>query len=275
MKLKRRKSCRDCDQYIDPATDSGRAVVALAGNPNTGKSTVFNAITGLKQHTGNWPGKTVSRAEGTFIHQGKRYHLVDLPGTYSLLSASVDEQIARDFLLFGKPDCTIVVVDATALRRNLNLTLQVLQITEKVVVCCNLMDEARRRGIAVDTDRLSEELGVPVVPTAARRGIGIDLLLDTVAGVVAGEITPRPHVTPVPESIRRDVDELIPEIEALVPGIPNARWVALRLIEGDLRLQKALETGELAAVVTANRNMLRDSQTLEPVLLTIEGATDD
>jgi ferrous iron transport protein B len=115
-------------------------VVALAGNPNTGKSTLFNALTGLKQHTGNWPGKTVTRAEGGFQFNNVRYKLVDLPGTYSLLSASSDEEVARDFLLFGAPDCTIVVADATALERNLNLVLQVLEITGKVVVAVNLMD---------------------------------------------------------------------------------------------------------------------------------------
>ena len=125
-------------------------VVALAGNPNTGKSTVFNNLTGLKQHTGNWPGKTVTRAEGGFEFNEKKYKLIDLPGTYSLLSTSTDEEIARDFILFGQPDVTIVVVDATRLERNLNLVLQVLEITDRAIVCLNLMDEARRRDIEVD-----------------------------------------------------------------------------------------------------------------------------
>jgi 50S ribosomal subunit-associated GTPase HflX len=119
-------------------------VVALAGNPNTGKSTVFNALTGLRQHTGNWPGKTVTRAEGGFSYSDKQYKLVDLPGTYSLLSTSLDEEVARDFLLFGQPDVTVIVVDATRLERNLNLVLQVLEITDRAVICLNLIDEARR-----------------------------------------------------------------------------------------------------------------------------------
>ncbi|SVC79007.1 uncharacterized protein METZ01_LOCUS331861, partial [marine metagenome] len=161
-------------------------VIALAGNPNVGKSTVFNALTGLKQHTGNWAGKTVTRAEGGFEFNSKRYKIIDLPGTYSLLSASVDEEIARDFILFGRPDCTVVVVDATMLERNLNLVLQVLEITEHAVVCLNLMDEAERRGIEVEHRSLSRELGVPVVPTSARTGEGLGLLMRTVADIIHG-----------------------------------------------------------------------------------------
>ena len=135
------------------AKSSGGYTVGDSGGSqagkNTGKSTVFNALTGLRQHTGNWPGKTVARAEGGFSYRDRRYRLVDLPGTYSLLSTSVDEEIARDFLLFGRPDVTVVVADATRLERNLNLVLQVLEITDRVVVAVNLMDEARRKGITV------------------------------------------------------------------------------------------------------------------------------
>ena len=148
-------------------------VVALAGNPNTGKSTVFNALTGLRQHTGNWPGKTVTRAEGGFVYQNHRYKLVDLPGTYSLLSASTDEEVARNFVLFGRPDVTVVVVDATRLERNLNLALQILEITDRVLICLNLMDQARKQKLEVDDRRLARDLGVPVVPTAARYDEGI------------------------------------------------------------------------------------------------------
>ena len=133
-------------------------VVALGGNPNTGKSTVFNALTGLRQHTGNWPGKTVARAEGGFVYGQKRYKLVDLPGTYSLLATSLDEEVARDFLLFDQPDVTVIVVDATRLERNLNLAFQVLEITDRAVICLNLTDEARRHGLEIDDRALALEL---------------------------------------------------------------------------------------------------------------------
>jgi len=228
-------------------------LVALAGNPNTGKSSLFNALTGLKQHVGNWPGKTVTRAEGGFRYNGRRYKVVDLPGTYSLLSASQDEEIARNFLLFGQPDCTVVVADATALERNLNLILQVLEITDKVVVCVNLMDEARRKGLEVDVRSLSKDLGVPAVPTVARTKEGIGELVRTIAAVIDGEIRTRPLRPAYPPELRQAIEELAPLIERAVPGIPNARWIAYRILDGDHRLRQALVSGELAAVVRAQR----------------------
>jgi ferrous iron transport protein B len=221
-------------------------VVALSGNPNTGKSTVFNALTGLRQHTGNWPGKTVGRAEGGFEFGGKKYKLVDLPGTYSLLATSLDEEIARDFILFGQPDVTLVVVDATRLERNLNLVLQVMEITDRVVVCLNLMDEARRHGLEVDDRRLARDLGVPVVPAAARARRGLDELLQAIHDVATGKTVPRPlRVQSEPPQVRGAVDVLARQIEALYPGLPNARWVALRLLDGDERIAEAVRSGEL------------------------------
>ncbi|RPI27364.1 MAG: iron transporter FeoB [Acidobacteria bacterium] len=222
-------------------------VVGLAGNPNTGKSTVFNSLTGLRQHTGNWPGKTVSRAEGAFSYEGKRYKIVDLPGTYSLLSTSTDEEIARDFLLFGQPDVTVIVVDASRLERNLNLALQVLEITDRVVLCLNLMDETRRRGLQVDDRSLARDLGVPVVPTSARQGEGIPALLSTLADVANGRIVCRPHrLKSEPAGLKRAVEQLTGQLLAAFPGLPNARWVALRLLEGDPRIVEAVQTGELS-----------------------------
>jgi ferrous iron transport protein B len=233
-------------------------VVALAGNPNTGKSTLFNALTGLKQHTGNWPGKTVTRAEGGYEFAGVRYKIVDLPGTYSLLSASQDEQIARDFILFGQPDCTIVVTDATCLERNLNLVLQVLEISDKVVVCVNLMDEARRKGLAVDTRSLARDLGVPAVPTSASAGEGVRELIQTVADVIEGKTLTAPHrMRDDGESAwPRAIAELLPLLETVAPGLPNARWVAMRLLDGDLRVRQALESGELLNIVSRQREAI-------------------
>jgi len=148
-------------------------VIALAGNPNTGKSTVFNALTGLKQHTGNWPGKTVTRAEGGYRFKDHKMKLIDLPGTYSLLSTSQDEEIARNFILFGKPDVTIIIVDAARIERNLNLVLQILEITDRAVLCLNLMDEALRHHIDIDERTLGKELGIPVVKCSAIKKQGI------------------------------------------------------------------------------------------------------
>jgi ferrous iron transport protein B len=256
-------NCAGCPAYaqleqmgID--TTSFDRVVALAGNPNTGKSTLFNSLTGLRQHTGNWPGKTVTRAEGGFVYNSVRYKLVDLPGTYSLLSASQDEEVARDFLLFGQPDCTIVVTDATALERNLNLVMQVMEITEKVVVAVNLMDEARRKGLEVDARSLSRDLGIPAVPVTARTGEGIQALLSSVAGVISGEIATRPLRVAGTSEFQNAVQELAEMIQAQVPGLPNARWLAIRLLDGDVRVQEALLNGELAQL--AGRQSQTDVQ---------------
>jgi ferrous iron transport protein B len=222
-------------------------VVGLAGNPNTGKSTVFNRLTGLRQHTGNWPGKTVARAEGGFAYQGKRFKLVDLPGTYSLLSTTMDEEIARDFILFGQPDVTVIVVDATRLERNLNLVCQVLEITDRAVVCLNLMDEAARHRLTLDDRGLARELGVPVVPAAARQGRGIPLLIQMVAQVATGQLACRPHrIQSGPPALKRAVQLLVDKLRTAFPDLPNARWVALRLLEGDARMENAVRSGELA-----------------------------
>lgn len=225
-------------------------VVALAGNPNTGKSTVFNSLTGLRQHTGNWPGKTVRRAEGAFAYGDRRFKIVDLPGTYSLLSTSVDEEVARDFLLFGQPDVTVIVVDATRLERNLNLALQVLEITDRAVLCVNLVDEARRHGLTVDDRTLSKDLGIPVVLTAARRGEGIPQLLQAIFDVAVGAYVCRPHrIKSGTPALRRAVDRLTGKIRREFPNLPNARWVAFRLLEGDPRIVEAVRTGELESIV--------------------------
>ena len=235
-----------------PANDCDY-IIALAGNPNTGKSTVFNALTGLRQHTGNWPGKTVQRAEGSYVYKGLRYKLIDLPGTYSLLPNSADEEIARDFICFAGPDATIVVVDATCLERNLNLALQVMEITGKVIVCVNLIDEARRKKISVDTDKLSKFLDVPVVATAARSGEGLPRLIELVSDVTSGRIQPKPHPVRYSQEVEDAIALLEPRVQAIVGESINSRWLTLRLLDGDTRLvqtiEKYLNTGKKVPMV--------------------------
>ena len=221
-------------------------VVALAGNPNTGKSTLFNSLTGLRQHTGNWPGKTVTRAEGGFEFRDVRFKLVDLPGTYSLMAASQDEEVARDFLLFARPDCTVVVTDATALERNLNMVLQVMEVTSRVVVCVNLIDEAERKGIRVDAEELSAELGVPVVLTSARSGRGVRELVEAVYEVAEGTRITAPRLADPPPQIAGALAELSPLAALAAPDAENPRWIAYRLVDGDHRVRQALAVGELA-----------------------------
>ena len=221
-------------------------LIALAGNPNVGKSTVFNALTGLRQHTGNWPGKTIARAEGAFAHRGSRMKIVDLPGTYSLQAGSVDEEVARDFILFGRPDVTVVVVDATRLERNLNLALQILDITDRVVVFLNLIDEAKRHGIAVDAARLERELGVPVVAGAARSKIGIDELIDAAHAVATGERTTTPfRIAQQAPEVEHAVAQLADVVEGAFPELGSSRWVAQRLLNADGAVVEAVRSGEL------------------------------
>jgi len=253
MESKIASACESCSQFnanglkkLGVKTDDFDFVVAIAGNPNTGKSTVFNALTGLRQHTGNWPGKTVVRAEGAFQYNDRKFKLVDLPGTYSLLSTSQDEEVARNFILFGKPDVTIIVVDSGRLERNLNLVLQILEITNKAVLCLNLMDEAKRNNINIEVRTLARDLGIPVVPTSARFNEGIPELIQTINDVATGKIICKSrHIKNVNGKISEAVNKLSTEIEKQFPTIPNSRWIAFRLLEGDKRIIKALRSGEL------------------------------
>lgn len=215
-------------------------VIALAGNPNTGKSTVFNNLTGLNQHTGNWPGKTVTNAQGRYKYKNNNYILVDLPGTYSLLSNSQDELVARDFICFGNPDATVVVTDATSLERNLNLVLQILEITKKVVVCVNLLDEANRKNIQVNFKKLSNILGVPVVGTSAREGKGLDRLQEMVKQVSKEEVETNPIKIEYNDELKNIIKEIKNHLDHLGGNKLDLDWTSLRLIEDDNDLIKSI-----------------------------------
>ena len=219
----------DAGLHID-RTDPAVRVIAVGGNPNVGKSTVVNALTGLHQHTGNWPGKTVSTAQGTCRFEDEPYILVDIPGTYSLFANSAEEEAARDFLCFGGADAAIIVCDATCLERNLNLVLQAIEILPRTAVCVNLMDEAERKGIHVNLHRLREALGVPVTAASARTRRGLKTLMRAVGRVSRGEAPTPPIVTYSP-SIERAAALLLPLLCDLPSPGPSARWLSLRLLE--------------------------------------------
>lgn len=233
-------SAVDTGLIIRKSTENDR-VIALAGNPNVGKSTVFNELTGMNQHTGNWPGKTVTNAQGRCEHHGRQYILVDIPGTYSLMAHSAEEEVARDFLCFGEPDAAVVVCDATCLERNLNLVLQTIEILPRVVVCVNLMDEAKKKKIRIDCDRLSENLGVPVVPASARSAKGLTELMDAVESVCSDKI----RCAPVLPRYLKSIEEAVSSVEEALQGVPlkklSSRFVALKLLERDAALLEALE----------------------------------
>ncbi|PRR78512.1 Ferrous iron transport protein B [Clostridium liquoris] len=216
-------------------------IVALSGNPNTGKSTVFNNLTGLNQHTGNWTGKTVTTAQGNYKFKDQNFVLVDLPGTYSLLSNSTEEEVARDFICFGNPHATVVVTDATCLERNLNLVLQILEMTDKVVVCVNLMDEAKRKKISIDLKKLSKLLGVPVIGTSARSGEGLDELMNTVYKVALGEIITKPIKIKYSDAIEEKIKIIEPKIQDLAEDKINSRWLSIKLLDGEKTILNSID----------------------------------
>lgn len=222
--------------------EKGRFKIALCGNPNVGKSTVFNQLTGLKQHTGNWTGKTVDLAKGYFSYQNKDYVLYDLPGTYSLQSHSKEEEIARDFICFEDSDLVIVVCDAVCLERNMNLVLQVLEMTKNVLVCVNLMDEARKKNIFVDISRLESILQVPVVGISAKNKKGINDLLKKINSFYSNQMITEGFILHYPTLIEEKVDLLE---DLFLDDLPNTlkRWLSLKLLDDDFTLiEKIIKT---------------------------------
>lgn len=228
-------------------------VVALAGNPNVGKSTVFNNLTGMNQHTGNWPGKTVTNAQGYCATRKHSYVMVDIPGTYSLMAHSAEEEVARNFICFGRPDAVVVVCDATCLERNLNLVLQTIEITQKVIVCVNLMDEAKRKNIKIDLPALSRKLGVPVAGAVARKKSSLAGLMSALDAMLDGETTAAPLQVRYPEPVEDAISIVEPVVQTKTGGKLGSRWLSLRLLDQDPSL-----IGELSAFL--GRDFLQDAK---------------
>ncbi len=228
-----------CDEAFIVEKRDGDRVVALAGNPNVGKSTVFNALTGMNQHTGNWTGKTVQNAQGRCERDGVSYVMVDIPGTYSLLAHSAEEEVARDFICFGEPDAVIVVCDATCLERNLNLVLQTIEITEHTLVCVNLLDEAEKKKISVDLEKLSSLLGVPVCGAAARSGKGIEEMMSRLPEAITAERPSKPAVT-YSDEIEAAVEILEKILEKKFEVKLSPRFTALKILDGGESFLKSI-----------------------------------
>lgn len=236
--------------------------VALAGNPNVGKSTIFNSLTGMHQHTGNWTGKTVANATGKSIINDKEFTFVDIPGTYSIMSNSEEEEIARDYICFGNPDATVIVVDSTCLERNLNLVYQIMEITDNIIVCVNLLDEAKKKKIKIDLKKLENLLGVPVVGTVARDKQTLENLKKTIYKVCEGEIKPYTKTVRYEQEIEENLEKIVEaldtdslkneysekrkmatdiEVEKNKISKKLYRWIAIKLIDGEEKILKSIQ----------------------------------
>lgn len=231
------KGAIDKQIYFENSKES--KIIALAGNPNVGKSTVFNELTGMNQHTGNWPGKTVSNAQGNYMYGNQNFTLIDLPGTYSLLANSVEEEVARDFICFGNPDATVIVADATSLERNLNLVLQIIELTDHPILCLNLLDEAQKKKIEIDIQKLSYSLGIFVVATSARSHQGLDQLMEKVKIVSNQELEFHPFQVSYCEEIENAIAIIKPEIQKIIPNEKKSRWISLQLLDRNTSLARS------------------------------------
>ncbi len=246
----------------------------LHGNPNVGKSTVFNALTGMHQHTGNWPGKTVANAAGICDYKENKFLLIDIPGTYSLMSNSEEEEIARNYICFGNPDATVVIVDATCLERNLNLVYQIMEITSNIIVCVNLLDEAKKKGIHINLEELERLLGVPVVGTIARKQKTLNNLMKTVQDVCKKKVLPNPkRITYLPV-VEEAIEILQPEIEKQVESKQLARWISLKLIDEDKKIIDTIEQN-LKITLKEDESILKQKERVKGILENNEISKDN
>ena len=214
--------------------------VALAGNPNVGKSTIFNSLTGMHQHTGNWTGKTVANATGEATIKDRNFLFVDIPGTYSIMSNSEEEEIARDYICFGNPDVTLIVVDSTCLERNLNFVFQIMEITKNIIVCVNLLDEAKKNKIKIDLKKLEEILGVPVVGTTARDKKTLENLKDVIYKLCIKKIKSNPKYIKYNEIIESNISILEQKVKEIY-NVPKSRWISIKLIDGEKKILDSIQ----------------------------------
>ncbi|MGD2176460.1 MAG: ferrous iron transporter B, partial [Anaerolineae bacterium] len=239
MNLQRVSFARD--SVVERAESERTVLVALAGQPNVGKSTLFNLLTGLNQHVGNWPGKTVERKEGTLSYKGTTYRLVDLPGTYSLTANSAEEVITREFIIREHPDVVVALVDAAILERSLYLVAELVPLPAPVIVALNMMDVAEQEGVRIEPQVLQAALGAPVVPMVATRKEGVEALLETVDDLASGKY----DYNPATPRIRQDHREVLEEVEGLIENsVPDPYpqdWVALKLLEGDQSISEMMD----------------------------------
>src|SRR5271157_4284417 len=244
------EGCRGNLPKEDSRIKNAEYTIALAGNANVGKSATFNQLTGVDQIIGNWPGKTVERAEGLLLHKGKRIRVIDLPGIYSFSTYSMEELVSRDFIALEHPDAVINVIDASALERNLFFTIQLMELAPPMMIAVNQVDLAEKKGITVDTTKLSALLGVPVIPTIAIRGKGIDNLSDGILNIV------KDHPTPPVITYGKEVEERITRIISLSSNIDTpypVRWTAIKLLEGDPYILRMVEDQDTSLVELAGK----------------------
>ena len=222
--------------------------IALAGNPNVGKSTIFNSLTGMHQHTGNWPGKTVANATGKMEYKDSIFKIVDIPGTYSIMSNSEEEEIARDYICFGNPDVTIIVLDANCMEKNINLLFQIMEITKNIIVCVNLLDEAKKKKIKIDLKKLQEILGVPVIGTIAQKKKTLENLKECLYNVVKGKIKSKANLVVYNNYIESQITKLVPILKEKIEKARKEeinenilRWISLKIIEGNDKILSKIE----------------------------------